>query len=159
MGGNSSSQKAQEIRQVVENSSGTHLLEIHIPSMGMSFAVVILCAFLIMMIFWCYKRAGRGSQRRLQMPNLQNSSGLLPFYSQYPALPALQPPQYAPWMTNQSFHPMLSNSAFNQSYQSTPLQQLPMYETERRFEEVPPTRPSRPNQGAKPKSRVPDDIP
>lgn len=54
-----SQSKVEAESQVVENSSGTHLFELHMPSMGFSYATIglfLLCAFFL---YLCYKALPR----------------------------------------------------------------------------------------------------
>ena len=86
MGGSSSKApiKAKTVSQIIENSSGTHLFEIHLPSIGFSGAILIFFVTLFCVILAAFRLCRRPARRP-------------PAYS-------MAPPPYNPWLPGPGLH-------------------------------------------------------
>ena len=54
MGASQSQEEAKT--QIVENSTGTHLLELHMPSMGFGFGMLMMCLLILVFSFRCVRK-------------------------------------------------------------------------------------------------------
>lgn len=90
MGGSNTKEHIKEATEV-SNSSGFHVLEIHIPTTGGGILFLILLLLSILATFICFRRCRR-----------TNRGTILPFHSFYPQL--IQQPLQPPQLLQQSTH-------------------------------------------------------
>ena len=70
MGGSTSKQaiKAESVKEITEVSTGTHLIEIHMPSMGVGVMVVTMVVVACLAGWMCWRRMRRPGHRRRARP-------------------------------------------------------------------------------------------
>ena len=71
MGGSSSKDesKAQTQNKIVETSNGTHLFELHIPTMGFGATFIILTLFVVAIVWWIIKKKMPQEQPQASIPH------------------------------------------------------------------------------------------
>ena len=81
----------------VDNSSGFHILEIHAPSVGMSFMVIILLLILGTAFYFCLRRyrhrLRRHRQRHLHLQQQLGEYQMTPVHHQLPTITSTRPLQ------------------------------------------------------------------
>ncbi len=116
----------QQPKVISENSSGFHLLELHMPTRGASIMGIALFLLLSVLILWCYKRFTRRWVRRdRQNPHMWPANGIggQVFYLPDRGLPMPRPPPY----DNNRFREVndADDSAENQQNQQNNREQWP----------------------------------
>ena len=66
MGGSSS--KTGENKGIQEESSGLHIVEIHAPTVGLGFTMLILAMIFSCAAYACYRQIKKRTQRRMNRP-------------------------------------------------------------------------------------------
>ena len=110
MGGTSSTEMAANDVGEVNNSSGFHFLELHLPSVSFSVGLTILIVIIIFALMYCCKK-----QRR-------NKRHFLPTYQMHPMNQMHMPPQMAVqhlWETpyNPYIQPPIRHPGFMPNFQ------------------------------------------
>ena len=83
----------QAKNQVVENSSGTHLLEVHIPSMGVGMGVLFIVMVVLGLLAICLLNRLRRTQERRVRSEVTSNMPAMPASAMVPAQPPMPQPQ------------------------------------------------------------------